>query len=136
MLKAMLRKFVNKEGHDWDIMLSYVLFAYGEVPQSTTGFSSFELLYGREMRGPLDILKEEWEADKKSDESVLSYVLLVRKRMEQVSDLVSETLKVAQQCKKTWYDQCAKERRCWCCFLPVAISYWLIGKGHTTCCVG
>ena len=26
------------------------------------------------MRGPLDILKEEWEADKKSDESVLSHV--------------------------------------------------------------
>ena len=33
------------------------------------------------MRGSLDILKEEWEADKKSDENVLSLVLLVRERM-------------------------------------------------------
>ena len=99
-------------------MLPNVLFAYKEVPQSTTGFSPFELLYGREVRGPLDILKEEWEADKKSDESVLSHVLLVRERMEQMSDLVSENLKVAQQCQKTWYGQCAKKilmRRCWCC---------------------
>jgi len=55
-------------------MLPYVLFAYREAPQSTTGFSPFELLYGREV---LDILKEEWKPDKKSDESVLSHVLLV-----------------------------------------------------------
>ena len=41
------------------------------------------------------MLKEEWEADKKSDESVLSHVLLVRERMEQMSDLVSKNLKVA-----------------------------------------
>ena len=52
-LKALLRKLVNKEGRDWDRLLPYVLFAYREVPQSTTGFSPFELLYGREVRGPL-----------------------------------------------------------------------------------
>ena len=66
----MLRKLVSREGRNWDSMLPHVLFAYREVPQSTTGFSPFELLYGREVRGTLDILKEQWEADKKSDESV------------------------------------------------------------------
>ena len=65
-LKSVLRKFVNKEGRDWDRWLPYVLFAYREVPQSTTGFSP-ELLYGREVRGPLDVLREEWEADQTSD---------------------------------------------------------------------
>ena len=40
-LKAMLRKLVDKEGCNWDKMLPYVLFAYHEVPQSTTGFSPF-----------------------------------------------------------------------------------------------
>ena len=38
-LKSLLRKFVKKEGHDWDMLLPYLLFAYREVPQSTTGFS-------------------------------------------------------------------------------------------------
>ncbi len=42
------------EKRKWDLMLPHVL------PQATLGFSPFELLYGREVRGPLDVLKEEW----------------------------------------------------------------------------
>ena len=56
ILKSMLRKTVTDEGKDWDRLLPYVLFAYREVPQSSTGFSPFELLYGRAVQGPLDIL--------------------------------------------------------------------------------
>ena len=55
-LKQMLRRTANEEGKDWDRLLPYVLFAYREVPQESTGFSPFELLYGRKVRGPLDVL--------------------------------------------------------------------------------
>ena len=78
----MLRKFATKEGKDWDRLIPYLLFAYREVPQASTGISPFELLYGRSVRGPLDVLKESWEARKKSSESVVSYFLLMRDRME------------------------------------------------------
>ncbi|CAM4607160.1 unnamed protein product [Caretta caretta] len=44
--KAMIRKVVSKDGKDWDNLLPY-LFAIREVPQASTGFSPFELLYGR-----------------------------------------------------------------------------------------
>ena len=44
-LKSMLRKAAVEEGKDWDKMLPYLLFAYREVPQASTGFSPFELLY-------------------------------------------------------------------------------------------
>ena len=109
-LKSMLRKLVSKEGKNWDSLLPYVLFAYREVPQSTTGFSPFELLYGREVRGPLDVLREEWEVSKKSDESVLSHILQVRERLEEMSELVSENVREAQRCQKLWYDQNTRER--------------------------
>ena len=46
-LKGMLRKFVSCNGKNWDEYLSYLLFAYHEVPQETTGFSPFDLLYGQ-----------------------------------------------------------------------------------------
>ena len=37
-----------------------LLFAYREAPQEATGFSPVELLYGRTVRGPVQILKELW----------------------------------------------------------------------------
>lgn len=38
-LKNMLKKFVSDSGKDWDKWLPYLLFAYREVPQASTGFS-------------------------------------------------------------------------------------------------
>ncbi|KAG6928412.1 hypothetical protein G0U57_008138, partial [Chelydra serpentina] len=46
-LKAMIRKVVSRDGKDWDTLLPYLMFAIWEVPQASTGFSPFELLYGR-----------------------------------------------------------------------------------------
>ena len=71
----MLRKTASEEGKDWDKLLPYVLFAYREVPQESTGYSPFELLYGREVRGPLDVIKEAWESPKEGDKSILSYMV-------------------------------------------------------------
>jgi len=39
--KSMLRKAATKEGRDWDKMILFLLFAYREVPQSSSGFSPF-----------------------------------------------------------------------------------------------
>ena len=89
--------------------MPYILFAYREVPQTTTGFSPFEILYGREVRGPLDILKEEWEASERSNESVVSHILRIRERMEMVQELVQENVKEAQKRQKKWYDRAARE---------------------------
>ena len=44
-LKSMLRRAATNEGKDWDKLVPYLLFAYREVPQASTGFSPFELLY-------------------------------------------------------------------------------------------
>ena len=109
-LKSLLRKFVKKEGCDWDMLLPYLLFAYREVPQATTGFSPFELLYGREVRGPLDVVREEWEAEKKSDQSVLSHILAIRERLEEMTTIVQDNWKKAQSRQKTWYDQNTRDR--------------------------
>ena len=57
-LKPMLQKFVGNNPKEWDKMLPYLLFAYREVPEASLGFSPFELLYGREIRGPLSLVKD------------------------------------------------------------------------------
>ena len=74
-LKAMLRKVAISEGKHWDHLLPYVLFASREIPQASPGFSPFELLYWRSVQGPLDVLREMWEASTESEDSIVSYVL-------------------------------------------------------------
>ncbi len=109
-LKSMLWKFVSKSGSDWDQWLPYLLFAYREVPQASTGFSPFELLYGRQGRGPLDLLKEQWEGPKDGTCSVVQYVIQMREHLEEMTSLAQENIKKAQQTQTVWYDKKARER--------------------------
>ena len=78
-LKSMLKK--KGELQEWDRHLKYLLFAYRSTPHCTTGFSPFTLLYGREVRGPLDILQESWlQKDCENASVFLSGSLLLRLR--------------------------------------------------------
>lgn len=109
-LKNMLKKFVDESGRDWDKWLPFLLFAYREVPQCSTGFSPFELLFGRQVRGPLDVLKEAWTAEEPAQRSIASYILQMRDKLENFRTLARENLSAAQQRQKVWYNTHARER--------------------------
>ena len=72
-LKNMLRKMCEEKSSDCDRYLPAVLFAYREAPQDSVGFSSFELLYGRTVRGPVIILKELWTKEREAEEVKTTY---------------------------------------------------------------
>lgn len=110
MLKSMFRKAVDKEGKDWDKLLPYLLFAYREKPQASKGFSPFELLYGRAIRGPLDVIREMWEADEHSNDSVMSYLLATQEKLRDMAEIVEENLTKVQGKQKRWYDKGARLR--------------------------
>ena len=59
-LKKMLLRLCSEQPREWDRYLEPLLFAYREIPQESTGYSPFELLYGRTVRGPMAILRELW----------------------------------------------------------------------------
>ncbi|GFR82395.1 Gypsy retrotransposon integrase-like protein 1 [Elysia marginata] len=54
-LETMLRKVAEDPPKDWDLYLPAVLFAYREMRQESTGYSPFEIVYGRLPRGPIEI---------------------------------------------------------------------------------
>jgi len=95
---------------DWDKLLPYLLFAYREMPQASTGFSPFELLYGRAVQGPLDVIRETWEADERSDDSVVSYLLATQEKLWDMAEIVEENLTKAQSKQKRWYNKGARLR--------------------------
>ncbi|XP_041424995.1 uncharacterized protein LOC121395491 [Xenopus laevis] len=110
-LKHMLKTFVESQGKDWERYLPHLLFAYREVPQASTGFSPFELLYGRRVRGPLDLVREAWEGKLDTPEvSVVEYVIKFREKMEALTGLAHNNVTQAQAYQKQWYDRHARER--------------------------
>ena len=74
------------------LFVNPLLFAYTNAPQEATGFSLFELLYGRTVRGPVQILKELWtgETDGTEIKSSYQYVSELRERLD-------NTMKIAQE---------------------------------------
>ena len=58
MLKRVLLTMGAEHPNDWDKYLPTLLFAVREILQESLGFSPFELLYGRYVRGPMQILRE------------------------------------------------------------------------------
>ncbi|CAN2390404.1 K02A2.6-like, partial [Pristimantis euphronides] len=110
-LKQMLKMLVESQGRDWERCLPYLLFAYREVPQASTGFSPFELLYGRRVRGLLTLVRESWEEEAATPGvSVVEYVSRFRDKMQTLTKLVHDNMVQAQADQKSWYDQHARER--------------------------
>lgn len=110
-LKLMLRKTLQTERRSWDKLIPLVLFAYRDVPQETTGFSPFEMVYSRDPRGPLDVLHSAWIPQQEETDDIAKYVLRVRERMEAAQEAVTASVERAQQKQKTWYDRTARERQ-------------------------
>ena len=80
----------------------------GCSPQESTGFAPFELLYGRRVRGPLDVLKEVWTGEEMENTSVAAHVIQMRERLQEMSDLARSNLAEAQKKQKRYYDEKAQ----------------------------
>ncbi len=65
----------GKGRKEWDLLPADATFRfYREATHEATGFSPFELLFGRQVRGPLDLVKEQWEGIENFPLSVGNYL--------------------------------------------------------------
>uniref|UniRef100_A0A8C1MIS2 Gypsy retrotransposon integrase-like protein 1 n=1 Tax=Cyprinus carpio TaxID=7962 RepID=A0A8C1MIS2_CYPCA len=109
-LKQMLRRVAAEDRRDWDKMLPYVLFGIREVPQASTGFTPFELLFGRQPRGLLDVAREAWEQQPAVHRSTIEHVREMRERIDRVMPIVREHMAKAQQAQQRHYNRAAQPR--------------------------
>jgi hypothetical protein len=107
----MLKKFASDEVDKWDKYLPYVLFAYREVPCQSTGYSPFELLYGRTVRGPFSLITDAWIGKEALQKNAISYVLETRRRLSEMQNIVQENANKTQAKQKQIYDPRSSHRK-------------------------
>ena len=96
----------------WDRFIPSLLFPYRESVQESTGFSPFQLLYGRQVRGPLSILKQIWTKEIADGEvkTAYQYVVDLRERVEDTFEIVRVALESSSTTYKRYAD--AKSKDC------------------------
>ncbi|XP_064645443.1 uncharacterized protein K02A2.6-like [Lineus longissimus] len=112
VLKTILKKLCSECPKEWDRYLSAVLFAYRSTEQESTGYSPFELMFGRKVRGSMELLKKYWTQDDSESESkpVYKYVVDLKQRLQETCKLPQEALCKAQQRQKMYYDRKARPK--------------------------
>jgi archaeosine-15-forming tRNA-guanine transglycosylase len=109
----MLKHLCQEQPKEWDRFIPALLFAIREVPQESLKFSPFELLYGRSVRGPMQILKELWTKEECTDETrtTFQYVVDLRNRIEQTCELARENLKKASDKQAKHFNKKTRDRK-------------------------
>ena len=108
----MLRRLCHEQPRQWHRFINPVLFANSEARQEATGFSPFELLYGRTVKGPVQNLKELWFKEENGSEVTTSYqyVSELQERLDETMKLAQAELERNQIRNKKLYNRKAKKR--------------------------
>lgn len=79
-LESMLSAVVSSSQKDWDTWLPYLSIAYNTAIHESTGFSPAEIMYGRILRTPVDVLvPSEYQ---RKEKSYPAYIECWRRRLE------------------------------------------------------
>ena len=113
VLKKMLKRMASEQPRMWDRYLNPILFAYRAAEHKSMGFSPFQLMYGREVRGPLHILRDSLEGKVAQDPEVTTtyeYVLNLQDRLAETLKLAREELAKSHRLNAKYFNSKAKVR--------------------------
>lgn len=98
-----LTKYVSSSHKDWDLYLPYALHAYRTAVHSSTKFSPYFLLYGRESKTPLDIaLSDNQPVPPKS---ASEYIKDLHIKFKLAFDVALHNIEIAQSRQTLNYDK-------------------------------
>ena len=109
-LGAMLTKAAN-QGLDWVGQVPFALFALRSAPNRDTGFSPFDLVYGRHVRTPLDILHQGWAQKDFEDLNTDEWADWLVERLECWHSVARERGEDASAKRKIEFDRKALDRK-------------------------
>ncbi|GBO17450.1 Transposon Ty3-I Gag-Pol polyprotein [Araneus ventricosus] len=101
-----LSLFVSRNQTDWDTHLPLFLLAYRSAEHEVTGLTPAEMLFGRTLRLPCDIL---FGRPSETPSSPNEYMKNLEARLESVHAFARERIKLASERMKTRYDSRATD---------------------------
>ena len=111
-LKALLKKFCVETETDWDEDIDFLVSVIREVPNESIGVSPFEMMFGRKVRGPLQIVKDKLLSDNTVEEVTISqYLQRLKEHFESIHNFARNNLTKSQQEMKSRYDKNVKVRK-------------------------
>ena len=94
-LTPMIRKAIVDK-LSWPEQVKYALFALRGMPARDTGYSPYEIVYGRKFPSPLSLLFDYWSDHTTPPVKLSDWLERFEKRVEAVRDSVREKLEVVQ----------------------------------------
>jgi len=108
-IKTMLKCMVDKNPYDWDEHIPFITVAYRSSPHASTGCSPNQMVYGREITLPVDLMY-----GLPPDNEIIcanEYVQWVKTELRKAFESAGKELKIAARRQKQYFDRKAKDRQ-------------------------
>ena len=112
-IQKTLVKLAEENPSEWDTLLTPTLFALRQMPNASTGFPPFELMYGRKVRGPMDVIADSCsDRNEENDELIhaYSYAQKLKAIIKKSNKTASQAVKNNSQKQKDYADQHSQYR--------------------------
>ena len=113
-LETMLRKFMIDNPKNWDALVPFLLFALRETAHCGTKFSPNELVFGRKLRGLLEVARETWTdgdpSHKQLNMPTVKYIEKLNAGIQVALKAAHQNVSQAQEQMKRNYDKISSIR--------------------------
>jgi hypothetical protein len=100
---------LRKDAKNWDEYVPYAVMAYRAMPHCSKRYSPYYLVFGREMRLPID---EDWTPNLKNKtltgDEYEQHVTLLAERLREANKKASQQSRMSHETAKRYYDRQTK----------------------------
>jgi len=112
LLIDMISHFVRKDTRNWDDYVPYAIMAYRAMPHCSTKYSPYYLVFGKDMRLPIE---DDWTpqlGDNNLQEvDYENHVKVLAKRLQEASRVAKQQSKLSHEVAKRYYDRYVKREQ-------------------------
>jgi hypothetical protein len=117
-----------KETDDWDLHIPAVLLAYRTKRHATTGYTPFQLVYGRQATLPIEALipvypKGNEDTEINIQDSILQRAYELIEKLPTIQEEARENTRKSQEKQKTYFDKKVKEET-----FEIGEKVWVLRK--------